>query len=492
MGANDEGAILRLHDRSAGAEPASRGECVLDVGGRRRAGARRPVGAEARPRTPERTSGCSTSPPPAPSASSSPGGRRPTTHPRRRCSDCSAGRSGTRRPGSRRRRTRWRVTRSAPATSGRRWDSRPWPSGSRRTGIRRAPTPVALAARRFDRVLDTEWRRTSYSGLTAAAHGSEPAVAGVASEPEPAKEDDEAAAPAESDGLLAAPSPDTELDAALTDGRSAGRRRVRCRGPRRAGGGRPPGGRPGRRAASCWSEHARPAADGDLHRRPAGRRSGARIRHTARSARRGADVWATFPAATGWPSSASSCRWPAATVTRAELLLADLVPLLREHLPADDPLAAYPDALAEPGLAGQPSAAILTGSIDAVLRMPGPDGGPRYLVVDYKTNWLGPLGRPAADRRAVHPGRMADAMMHAHYPLQALLYAVAVHRLLRWRQPGLRPRAAPRRRALPVRPRHGRPGHPGRGRGALRRVQLAAAGGPGRRRCPTCWTGRPA
>ena len=26
-------------------------------------------------------------------------------------------------------------------------------------------------------------------------------------------------------------------------------------------------------------------------------------------------------------------------------------------------------------------------------------------------------------------------MMAAHYPLQALLYAVAVHRMLRWRQP---------------------------------------------------------
>jgi exodeoxyribonuclease V beta subunit len=29
--------------------------------------------------------------------------------------------------------------------------------------------------------------------------------------------------------------------------------------------------------------------------------------------------------------------------------------------------------------------------------------------------------------------------MAAHYPLQALLYGVAVHRLLRWRQPGYDP-----------------------------------------------------
>ncbi|HEX8488161.1 MAG TPA: hypothetical protein VF642_06435, partial [Propionibacteriaceae bacterium] len=37
------------------------------------------------------------------------------------------------------------------------------------------------------------------------------------------------------------------------------------------------------------------------------------------------------------------------------------------------------------------------------------------------------------------PPLLADAMMHAHYPLQALLYSVAVHRFLRWRQPGYRP-----------------------------------------------------
>ena len=30
-------------------------------------------------------------------------------------------------------------------------------------------------------------------------------------------------------------------------------------------------------------------------------------------------------------------------------------------------------------------------------------------------------------------------MIGAHYPLQALLYSVALHRLLRWRQPGYDP-----------------------------------------------------
>jgi exodeoxyribonuclease V beta subunit len=31
-------------------------------------------------------------------------------------------------------------------------------------------------------------------------------------------------------------------------------------------------------------------------------------------------------------------------------------------------------------------------------------------------------------------------MRHAHYPLQALLYSVALHRYLRWRQPAYDPK----------------------------------------------------
>ena len=39
------------------------------------------------------------------------------------------------------------------------------------------------------------------------------------------------------------------------------------------------------------------------------------------------------------------------------------------------------------------------------------------------------------------PEALADAMQHAHYPLQAALYAVALHRFLRWRLPGYDPAA---------------------------------------------------
>ena len=66
-------------------------------------------------------------------------------------------------------------------------------------------------------------------------------------------------------------------------------------------------------------------------------------------------------------------------------------------------------------------------------------------------------------------------MIDAHYPLQALLYGVALHRFLRWRLPGYDPRAPPRRGPLPVPARHVRAGHARRRRRALRRVRLGAA-----------------
>jgi exodeoxyribonuclease V beta subunit len=79
----------------------------------------------------------------------------------------------------------------------------------------------------------------------------------------------------------------------------------------------------------------------------------------------------------------------------------------------------------------------LTGSIDLVFRIAARDVGapPRFGIVDYKTNWLGALDEPLT---TFHYGRAALAaeMERAHYGLQALLYAVALHRYLRWRLPG--------------------------------------------------------
>ena len=106
----------------------------------------------------------------------------------------------------------------------------------------------------------------------------------------------------------------------------------------------------------------------------------------------------------------------------------------------------------------------LTGSIDLVMRLPGP----RFAIVDYKTNWLGPAGEPLTLAH-YQPEALAAEMSRAHYGLQALLYTVALHRYLRWRLPGYEPGPPPRRRALPVRARHGR-------RAGRRRVRVAPAG----------------
>jgi exodeoxyribonuclease V beta subunit len=53
----------------------------------------------------------------------------------------------------------------------------------------------------------------------------------------------------------------------------------------------------------------------------------------------------------------------------------------------------------------------------------------RYYLVDYKTNRLSTYG----------PDALREAMYTAHYPLQGLLYAVALHRYLRWRLPAYEP-----------------------------------------------------
>jgi exodeoxyribonuclease V beta subunit len=110
--------------------------------------------------------------------------------------------------------------------------------------------------------------------------------------------------------------------------------------------------------------------------------------------------------------------------------VADVGHLVGDHLPSDDPLAPYADRLTADSLGGQVLRGYLSGSVDAVLRVAG-----RYLVVDYKTNWLGDPDRPLTAADYDEP-RLVEAMLHSDYPLQALLYSVVLHRYLRWRQPG--------------------------------------------------------
>jgi exodeoxyribonuclease V beta subunit len=121
---------------------------------------------------------------------------------------------------------------------------------------------------------------------------------------------------------------------------------------------------------------------------------------------------------------------------RPGIRLGDLAPLLERHLPDGDPVRAYAVPLRGP-LGEQALRGYLTGSVDVVLRVPTADG-PRFHVVDYKTNWLGPLDEPLT-AAAYRPAAMDAAMGHSDYPLQALLYAAVLHRFLRWRLPGYDP-----------------------------------------------------
>jgi exodeoxyribonuclease V beta subunit len=293
----------------------------------------------------------------------------------------------------------------------------------------RPAPPAALAARRFDRRVDADWRRTSYSGLirieeTHAEVGSEPEVTSLEDEPaaaEPVPVEPPADVPP-------VPSPMAALPAGAAFGS----------------------------LVHAVLEHADPEA-GDL---------AAELRRLVAEQLRwwpvDVPVEALAEALVPLHETPLGPLAPGVTLGRVALrdrlreldfeiplaggdvrapdgavLLRDLAPLLRTHLPAGDPLAPYADRLERPPLGDQPLRGYLSGSIDAVLRVPG-DAGPRFLVVDYKTNLLGDPDRPltAADYA---PSLLAEAMLHSHYPLQALLYSVVTHRFLRWRLPGYDP-----------------------------------------------------
>ncbi len=286
-----------------------------------------------------------------------------------------------------------------------------------------ATPPATLRPAEFRRELDTRWRRTSYSALTAAAHDAGPALG---SEPEVPVKDDEnddavedtavdaptGGAPTLWDTLPGGPSfgtlvhevlegADPADNAALTElvGTLANRWGGELDVPLLT--------------AALAAAIATPL--GDL----ADGLTLAQVGTTNQL--RELDFELPLDGGDNPPrAGANSDDEPA-----EDLLLADLVPLWREHVP-DGLMSSYPDALAM--LATAPLRGYLAGSIDSVLRI-----GNRYLVADYKTNRLGSRGRPLStwDYR---PEALEQAMVDAHYPLQALLYDVALHRYLRWRQ----------------------------------------------------------
>jgi exodeoxyribonuclease V beta subunit len=117
----------------------------------------------------------------------------------------------------------------------------------------------------------------------------------------------------------------------------------------------------------------------------------------------------------------------------ATLHVAAVADLLDQHLPPDDPVARYAPLLRDPALSGM-LRGYLTGSLDLVFRLPGD----RFVLADYKTNRLGAPGETLTSWH-YRPEALQAEMVAAHYPLQALLYAVALHRYLRWRLRGYDP-----------------------------------------------------
>ena len=309
-----------------------------------------------------------------------------------------------------------------------------------------ATAPSAdLAIRRFDRGIDTDWRRTSYSGLIRSADELAPAEpVGVGSEPDGTPLDDEpntdssASAERETAGQVADESesmrsPMAELPAGATFGS----------------------------LVHGVLEHADPEAPDLL----------AEVRRHVAEQRRWWSVEAETDALAEalLPLQHTPLGPLAGELTLAQIGLGDrlreldfefpldggdrrdvghdvrvgaLAPLLRHHLPTDDALRPYADRLAQPALGDQSLRGYLSGSIDVVLRVPSPEQGANgestYLVVDYKTNLLGSPGQAltAADYAAP---RLTEAMLHSDYPLQALLYCVVTHRYLRWRLPDYDP-----------------------------------------------------
>ncbi|MPV38157.1 AAA family ATPase [Georgenia subflava] len=282
-----------------------------------------------------------------------------------------------------------------------------------------------LAVARLGRTLDHTWRRTSYTGLTAAAHAE-----AVSSEPETTGVEDEtdmavSASVETADATRALPSPMADLpggaafgtivhevfeqvDTAAPD--LAAELLARCG---EAGTARVPGLDPDALAVALEQ----------VMTTPLGPLADDVALADVDPADRLAELEFELPLAGG------------DTPSRVAATVVDLADLLRRHIPADDVFAPYADQLA--ALGPERLQGYLTGSIDAVLRR-GRSDDARYVVVDYKTNRLAPVDEPLTLWH-YRPGAVAEAMMRSHYPLQLLLYLAALHRYLRWRHRGYDP-----------------------------------------------------
>ncbi|MCC6496042.1 MAG: UvrD-helicase domain-containing protein [Propionibacteriaceae bacterium] len=286
--------------------------------------------------------------------------------------------------------------------------------------------PERLQLASFDRAVDQLWRRTSYSGLTEAVHSRPP----LALTSEPVVDDEPAAATLVIGAGTGVPSPMAELPGGAAFGSLV------------------------HQVLENLDWYA-PTPDDE----PALQ---SRLLTATTAAAERYPVPGVTPAALGLamlpslvtPLGRLTDGLPLAGIPVADRLselnfefalgtstsrttLREVADLLGSWLPADDPLAGYPEELAWPQLAGQALRGFLTGSIDSVLRIHSA-AGPRFVVVDYKTNRLGPA-ELTLDHYA-QPAMVAE-MVRTHYPLQAILYCVALHRFLAARLPDYDPRS---------------------------------------------------
>ncbi|WP_257478818.1 UvrD-helicase domain-containing protein [Acidipropionibacterium jensenii] len=104
-------------------------------------------------------------------------------------------------------------------------------------------------------------------------------------------------------------------------------------------------------------------------------------------------------------------------------------------VPPEDPLAGYGAVLAASPAADRLLAGFLTGSLDAVLRLPDQ----RHVIIDYKTNRVPMPPGAALTPDSYDQPAMAAMMIGSHYPLQAILYSAALHRFLAARLSGYDP-----------------------------------------------------
>ncbi|WP_295695634.1 UvrD-helicase domain-containing protein [Lapillicoccus sp.] len=334
------------------------------------------------------------------------------------------------------------------------------------------PTPLAggiLTARPFTRAVDRLWTRTSYTALSnAAAEAGDPATLGPTSEPEDAPRSDEP--PIMTTVFEGRREQAGEAASAESDQTTPESRPLVVREPVRSPMADLPVGATFGSLVHAVLEHADPAAperQGDWRAElrhhvgeqlvrwpvdldaelladalvavcdtPLGPLAPTTLRQVSVGDRM-QELDFELPLGGGDDLAAAARRGGGGT-------LRDLAALLRRHLDADDPLASYADVVDDPAYE-QALRGYLSGSLDLVLRVGG-----RYVVCDYKTNWLGDLddlddldgptgpdtrdgGRARLTSDDYRPDRLAAAMGHSSYPLQALLYAVVLHRFLRWR-----------------------------------------------------------